>query len=90
MKSKLMPTTRVKWANISGKVYKIESVDGLIDVNLADVQELFVMNTLVCKTKKRRHHNRQGEDIGCTRHFKCRSPTLYNTWVTRDFQTLLA
>ena len=47
-----MPTTRVKWANISGKVYKIESVDGLIDVNLADVQELFVMNTLVCKMSK--------------------------------------
>ena len=38
-----------KWVEMRGKVEKVESVDGKIEVNLVGTQDMFRMNNLVCK-----------------------------------------
>ena len=38
-----------KWVEMRGKVERVESVDGKIEVNLIGSQDLFRMNSLVCK-----------------------------------------
>ena len=41
-----------KWAEMKGKVEKIENVGGRIEVNLVGLQDLFALATLVCKIPK--------------------------------------
>jgi PII-like signaling protein len=41
-----------KWAEMKGKIEKIENVSGRIEVNLVGLQDLFGLTTLVCKASK--------------------------------------